>query len=276
MSQNEIKGKPRIHAQLASIMTAVEAVGKARTNQAQGFKFRGIEDVMDALHPIFAENKVFILSEVESERTEERTTAKGGNLIYRVLKVKISFVSGEDGSRESVTVIGEGMDSGDKASNKAMSIALKYALTQTLILPFAVIDPDADTPPGSTKPADKPAATLANAKSAHDGRTLKPGESALPAADKPPEKQAETPPAKAATSDQTAFNGKLYDMMALVGVSEPELVQYLRSRGLMTETQSLHNLSEKFVDAMLNGRDKKTGKNNFDLVVENIKKARAS
>lgn len=329
MSQQEQK-KPqgaRIHAQLAEIMAAVDAVGKERRNSGQGFNFRGIEDVMDALHPVFAEHKVFILSEVLDERTEERTTIKGATLIYRVLKVKVSYVSGEDGSRESVVVVGEGMDSGDKAANKAMSAALKYALTQTLILPYGQADGDADTPPES-----KPGKAAAQASAAPvqqdeplrgklvelmsaDGisniemlrycqrKAFLPAEaspadlSTLPAgllskmlapanwaqvkgvieatrAEVKPEPTAAA--AKPLEADQTAFNSRLYNMMGLAGIKDEELTTYLRGRGLMTETQVIHNLSPKMVDAMLDGKDKTTGRNNFELIVENIKKARKS
>ena len=43
------------------------------------------------------------------------------------------------------------MDSGDKASNKAMSAAFKYACFQTFCIPTEEMqDPDAETPPPST------------------------------------------------------------------------------------------------------------------------------
>jgi hypothetical protein len=90
-----------------------------------------------------------VLPEVLAERSEERHTKSGGTLIYRVLTIRFHFAA-PDGSRVSVTVIGEGMDSGDKAANKAMAVALKYALSQTLLLPYNEVDPDADTPPPST------------------------------------------------------------------------------------------------------------------------------
>ena len=151
--QEEEKGK-RIHAQLALIMAEVEAIGKNRKNETQNFKYRGIEDVVNMLHPLFAKHKVFILTEILEDKTEDRETANKKKLIYRVLKVKVSYVSGEDGSQLSVSVIGEGMDSGDKAANKAMSAALKYALSQTFVMPYAMVDGDKDTPPESV-PADK-------------------------------------------------------------------------------------------------------------------------
>jgi hypothetical protein len=264
MSQEQ-KGKsgPRIHAQIAEIMAAVDAVGKERRNSGQGFQYRGIEDVMDALHPIFAEHKVYILSSVVDQKTEERTTAKGGNLIYRILTVDVSLVSGEDGSRETVRVVGEGMDSGDKAANKAMSTALKYALTQTLILPYGQADGDADSQPPSKPKGD--AMPDPKLRSAYDGRTLKPGEEPEPPKEERPK------PTTPAPTDQSAFNTRLYDAMALAGIGEEQLTAYLRKRGLITATQVIHNLSPKFVDAMMDGKDKATGKNNFALIADNIR-----
>lgn len=252
---------PRIHAQLAAIMAAVDAVGKERRNSGQGFNYRGIEDIMDALHPIFAEHKVFILSSVLDEKTEERTTLKGGTLIYRVLKVKVDFVSGEDGSRESVTVVGEGMDSGDKAANKAMSAALKYALTQTLILPYGQVDGDADSPPDSKPKTGAPAvAAEGKVTSAYDGRVLKPGEDPRP------------PPAP--DKSEPVFNCRLYDAMQAAGVTSDELNADLRAKGVMTGKQTVDTLSEKIVAVLLDGTDRGSGRKNWDIVVERIKKAR--
>jgi hypothetical protein len=155
---SESKGK--IHGQLAAIMADAKAIGKGGRNQQQGFNFRGIDAVMNHLHPLFAKYGVVILPEVLAERHEERQTKSGGNLIYRILTVRFTFAA-DDGSTASATVVGEGMDSGDKAANKAMAVALKYALTQMLLLPYDEVDPDGDTPPpstpkGGTPPADKP------------------------------------------------------------------------------------------------------------------------
>ena len=88
-----------------------------------------------------------------------------------------------------------------------------------------------------------------------------------------PKKDAEEPkpPPTPAPTDQSAFNSRLYDMMALAGIGEEQLTAYLRKRGLITATQVIHNLSPKFVDAMLDGKDKATGRNNFELIADNIR-----
>lgn len=154
---NETKA---IYGKLAAIMADASAIGKDSKNTQQGFNFRGIDAVMNHLHPLFAKHGVIILPSVLAERVEERQTKSGGNLIYRVLTIRFDFVA-EDGSTASATVIGEGMDSGDKAANKAMAVALKYALTQTLLLPYDEVDPDSDSHDVKPKAAAKPAAPAA-------------------------------------------------------------------------------------------------------------------
>ena len=89
---------------------------------------------------------MFVVPEVNEQSREERQTQNGGILIYSILKVKFTFYA-DDGSNVSATVVGEGMDIGDKASNKAMSAAFKYACFEVLCIPTEEMkDPDAETP----------------------------------------------------------------------------------------------------------------------------------
>lgn len=138
-----------IYAAINGIMNEIGVIGKTSKNQQQGFMYRGVDAVMNALQPALVKHKVCVVPEVLEHKREERVTGKGGNLIYSVLKVKYTFCA-EDGSTVSATVIGEGMDSGDKASNKAMSVAFKYACFQVLCIPTEEMkDPDSETPPES-------------------------------------------------------------------------------------------------------------------------------
>lgn len=124
----------KIYKAISAVMEDVGAVGKNNTNQMQKYKFRGIDDVMNALHPAMVKNHVFVTPEVLEEKREERQTGKGGLLIYSVVKVKYHFYT-DDGSGVDAVVIGEAMDSGDKSMNKAMSAAFKYACFQTFCIP---------------------------------------------------------------------------------------------------------------------------------------------
>lgn len=144
----------KIYGAIAAAMAEIGSISKSKRNQQQGFQYRGIDDVMNTLYPILSKHGLFIAPEVIEHTREERTTKNGGNLIYSILKVRYTMYA-DDGSNVSATVIGEGMDSADKSSNKAMSVAMKYAMFQLFCIPTEeMVDPDAETPPESTP--DKP------------------------------------------------------------------------------------------------------------------------
>lgn len=143
--------KTLIFQKIPLIMAEVQPISKSKTNHAQNYKFRGIDDVYQALQAIMAKHKVFTLPQVVEDRVEERLTKSGTNLIYRVLKIDYLFVA-EDGSSVLTRVIGEGMDSGDKASNKAMAVAHKYALLQVFCIPTEEPkDPENDSQESSVR-----------------------------------------------------------------------------------------------------------------------------
>lgn len=138
-----------IYESITKIMEEIPAIGKDQTNKTQGFKYRGIDDVMNTLQPLLSKNKVFIVPQILEQTREERTTNKGGNLIYSICKIKYIFYA-EDGTYIEAVTVGEGMDSGDKATNKAMAIAMKYVLFQVFCIPTEEMkDPDGETPEGS-------------------------------------------------------------------------------------------------------------------------------
>lgn len=122
---------------------AAEGISKTRKNQQQGFMFRGIDDVYASLAPKLAKHGLCMLPRIISRESSERQTAKGGVLLYTVLHVEYDLVSAIDGSKHTVSVVGEAMDSGDKSSSKAMSAAYKYAAFQAFAIPTEA-DNDAD------------------------------------------------------------------------------------------------------------------------------------
>ena len=155
MENTENTNLPLIYQKISAIMAEVPAIGKTKRNAQQGFNYRGIDDVQNALQNLLPKHGVFYVPEVLDSIREERQTKTGGNLIYSVLKMKYTFYA-SDGSSVSAVVIGEGMDSGDKASNKAMAVAMKYAMFQVFCIPTEELDdPDAVCPPPSL-PAPPP------------------------------------------------------------------------------------------------------------------------
>ena len=122
---------------------AKEGIAKGETNQQQGWKFRGIDQVLNTLSPLLSKAGLVILPRVLQRTCVERVSNKGGALFYVTVDSEFDFVSSFDGSKHTVRVFGEAMDSGDKATNKAMSIAYKYAAIQTFCIPIeGEEDPD--------------------------------------------------------------------------------------------------------------------------------------
>lgn len=138
--------KMGIYEAISRCMEEIGAVGKDAVNKQQGFKYRGIDAVMNAINPALIKYHVFIVPEVLEQSREERTTKNGGALIYSVCRIKYTFYA-DDGSFIEAITVGEGMDSGDKATNKAMAIAFKYACFQVFCIPTEEMkDPDEETP----------------------------------------------------------------------------------------------------------------------------------
>ena len=135
-----------IYQKIANILKETKAITKSEKNQQQGFRFRGIDNVMNELHELFAKNDVFILQEVQEWTTNDRPTKSGGVNTFTRAKIKFRYMTVDGSSIETVNV-GEAMDSGDKGFNKAMSIALKYSLLQMFLIPTEdPKDPDLTTP----------------------------------------------------------------------------------------------------------------------------------
>lgn len=120
---------------LAAVMEEVSAIGKNRRNTQQSYSFRGIDDFANMLHPVLAKHGVVLRPRVHSSTYLDSYSTKNGANMFRVtVTLDVGFVA-PDGSEHVVRTVGEGADTGDKATNKAMSAALKYALLMTFLVP---------------------------------------------------------------------------------------------------------------------------------------------
>ena len=124
---------------------AEKGIGKGQYNQFDRYAFRGIDDVYNALGPILAKHELVVFPEVTKRETIERTSQKGGMMLHVILDITYHFV-GPDGSTIKVPVIGEAMDRGDKAINKAFSAAYKLACFQTFCIPVEGQDSEQESP----------------------------------------------------------------------------------------------------------------------------------
>ncbi len=136
----------KIYSAIPNVMNDMGVVAKDKINKQQGFKFRSIDDVYNALHPALSKNKVFIVPEVISQERIVKHTKSGTEMEHVICNIRFTFFA-EDGSFIQTVIPGEGMDTGDKATNKAMAIAYKYACFQVFCIPTEEMDdPDAERP----------------------------------------------------------------------------------------------------------------------------------
>jgi hypothetical protein len=156
-AQPETSSPPAILSAVAAVMKKVTYVPKAGQydgGKSGSYSFRKFEDTAAALGAAFREHLIFVQSEVVSREIAEPdrkpySSGSGYTLWTQVyVTVRYRFTSLEDGSVLEASAIGEGKDSSDKASAKAMTMAMKSALTQAFMV--ATDDPD----PDATRPGD--------------------------------------------------------------------------------------------------------------------------
>jgi ERF superfamily len=175
------------------IALAIEGVGKSRENTEQRFKFRGIDDILNALAVPMAKAGLVVFPHVE-ERIESLRERDNGKFTTRVaLNVVFNFVSAKDGSGYACRIQSEANDYSDKATNKAISFAMKYAYIAVFNIPVVgAEDGDFESPGNETSAAPAAAASA-------------------PAAEKPAAKGRAK---KAAPVEQTAENNALIKLLS--------------------------------------------------------------
>ena len=217
-----------IYKLLNEVMKDVGAVRKAERNTHQNFSFRGIDSVVNAVSPAFRKHGVvafpqMISNDYETVTIGERRTQMG----YARLVVKYVFAA-PDGSSVEVVVPAEAMDSGDKATAKAMSVAYRTALLQTLCLPTDESDPDADTYERSSETAP-PAPPVE--------RTVKRGT----------QRTTKTPTGSAATRRSDAQAKLIGDLLVQIGGDDQLVTDYA---GKPVDDMTMPE-AKKIIDALL-------------------------
>lgn len=144
-----------IFVALAAIMRDITAIAKDQKNAQQGFNFRGIDDFYNTLHPIFAAHGVVTVPTVLEVAFDKWLNAKQNSVFCARVKVSYKFLATDGTSIEAVGH-GEAFDFGDKALNKAMSMAHKYVLAQTFQIPTAQPDGDVYTYDQTVDPTGDP------------------------------------------------------------------------------------------------------------------------
>jgi hypothetical protein len=141
-----------VYKAINAVQIALAKSGISKDRQAQTYKFRGIDDVYNAISPLLGEHGLCILPRMIRRDCQERLTAKGSAIFYVIVEAEFDFVAAEDGSVHVVRTFGEAMDMSDKATNKAMSAAYKYAAMQAFAIPT---EGDNDTENQNIEPVPK-------------------------------------------------------------------------------------------------------------------------
>lgn len=136
----------KIYEALNAVMRQVGAVKKGDRNSQQNYSFRGVDAVVNAVYPALLDCGVTVQPNVRSYDYGTVHVGSGSNprpMGHARVVVEYTFTAMEDGSAVVTSAAGEAFDSGDKATPKAMSVALRTALLQSLMLPTDDPDPDA-------------------------------------------------------------------------------------------------------------------------------------
>lgn len=155
---------------IVGVMRDVRAVGKDGFNTNQRYDFRGIDGVLNAVGPALRKHGVFSTSKIIGEPQFSTVPTKSGqaNTVRAVVEFTFHGPGGPDDT-VSTQVVSDQFDSGDKASAKMMSVALRVALIQILALPTQEKDPDMDTYERATYDHDDAKAKIAAAKTKEQG-----------------------------------------------------------------------------------------------------------
>lgn len=147
---------PKIYAAIAAVQGELSQSGisKDSENTFDRYKFRGIDAVYNALSPLLAKHGLCVLPRIIERDCQERVSKKGDPMSYVTVTAEFDFVASADGSKHTVRTYGEAMDRGDKATNKAMSAAYKYAAFMAFAIPTEG-DNDADATSHDVAPKER-------------------------------------------------------------------------------------------------------------------------
>ena len=137
---------PHVYRAINAVKSRLEKAGGITKDReakfGERYMFRGIDDMYNTLCSITAEEGLVMIPRVVAERIEREERAKQQHgdgpramQTHVWLTVEVDFISDRDGSKHVGCFVGEAIDTSDKASNKAMSAAFKYAHLMAFQIP---------------------------------------------------------------------------------------------------------------------------------------------
>lgn len=135
--------KPSVFEAWNNVMKAIGSIGKDSINKDQGFRFRGVDAVVDKVGPLLREHGVVVVPGALEHEPERYVTKKGSSMLAESVKMSYT-VYGPAGDSFTGAAFGSAADAGDKAMAKAESVALRVFLLQALMIPTGDPDPDSE------------------------------------------------------------------------------------------------------------------------------------
>lgn len=145
-----------IHQKLAQIAGEIGPINKDEVNKDQSFRYRSIEAITEKARALFAKAGISTAPTLISVEHSEVTSQKGNRGFRCIAVMGYTFTAAEDDSSIEVSMAGEAIDYGDKATSKAVQMAFKYALTQALLIGSGESDGDAHTLDAMAPPEVRP------------------------------------------------------------------------------------------------------------------------
>jgi hypothetical protein len=123
----------------------IRAIAKGELYNQSGtrFNFRGVDTVVNVFGPVTLKHGVNVMSSKVEATYGEKPTKSGGKM--RECSVLVTWtIMGPMGDTLTLQTMGEALDTADKSTTKAQSVALRTLLLGFGLTPTHDTDPDAD------------------------------------------------------------------------------------------------------------------------------------
>ena len=140
-----------IASKLVKIMNECNYIKKSGTNDFHKYKYATSAEVLEKINTALVKQNICSIVIPQILSNIDVTTTKGNIEHLVTVKIDIMLLDAETGETVTITGLGSGQDSGDKAVMKAQTAAIKYAYLLSMAISTGD-DPEADIKTDQEKP----------------------------------------------------------------------------------------------------------------------------
>lgn len=134
----------KIASKLVQVMQECAYVPKNGTNDFHHYSYATSADVLDKINDALTKQNICSIAVPDVVSIIDVTTAKGNIEHLATVKMNITLIDADSGEQLTITGLGSGQDSADKAAMKAQTAAIKYAYLLSMAISTGD-DPEADS-----------------------------------------------------------------------------------------------------------------------------------